>query len=72
MCRSYHRPSDRRNRKEADARATHFVGEGGIGSEEGGDFNWPGNTNTPLYMLNPNANLIKILDTNLDVDEVWP
>lgn len=49
----------------------NFQGDS-IGSTQGGDFLWPPNTNSPLYMLTPNANVVKILDTNLQVDEVWP
>jgi hypothetical protein len=42
------------------------------GSEEGGDYNWPTNTGTPFCLLVPDADEIRILDTNLDIETVWP
>jgi hypothetical protein len=41
------------------------------GSNQGGDYAWPPGTGTPFYLLVPDADRIKMLDTNLDVDTVW-
>lgn len=50
----------------------NFQGEVGLNSSIGGDFAWPPGTNSPLYLLTPNTDKIKILPINLIDDTVWP